>query len=64
MNIQELRKKSSADLRKELHELLKEQMNLNMQRGMGEAPRPHQFKRVGRDIARVKTLLTEKSRGL
>lgn len=64
MNAQELRKKSTADLRKELVELSKEQMNLRLQKGAGEAaPRPHHYQRVRRDIARVNTILNEKEKG-
>lgn len=64
MSVKELRQKSQADLQKELNELLREQMNLNMQKGLNESLRPHQFTRVRRDIARVKTILREKGRGL
>ncbi|WP_267256251.1 50S ribosomal protein L29 [Coxiella endosymbiont of Ornithodoros maritimus] len=60
MNVNDLRNKTKAGLKKELLELLKEQFNLRMQKGGGEVPRPHLFKRVRRDIARVKTLLGEK----
>lgn len=62
MNVNGLRNKTRAELKKELIELLKEQFNLRMQKGMGEAPGSHFFKRVRRDIARVKTLLKEKER--
>lgn len=62
MNTNDLRKKSEAELAKELLELTKEQFNLRMQKGMGEVPRPHLFKQVRRNIARVKTLLKEKER--
>ncbi|MBW5802543.1 50S ribosomal protein L29 [Coxiella endosymbiont of Ornithodoros amblus] len=60
MNVNDFRNKTKVELKKELFELLKEQFNLRMQKGGGEAPRPHLFKRVRRDIARVKTLLGEK----
>ena len=63
MNANELRKKSSADLRKELLGLLREQFNLRMQKGTGQLARPHQFQRVRRDIARIKTILNEQRSG-
>ena len=62
MKASELREKSVVDLNKELLELRREQFNLRMQQGMGETPRPHHFKQVRHDIARVKTILNEKER--
>jgi len=50
------------ELKKELIDLLKEQFNLRMQKGMGEVPKPHLYKNVRRDIARVKTIINEKGR--
>lgn len=61
MKAEDLRKKSNDELKKELGESLKEQFNLRMQRGLGEMPRPHQFKQVRRNIARIKTILNEKA---
>ena len=60
MKAKELRDKSVTDLKKELLELLKEQFNLRMQKNVGEAPKPHQYPKVRRNIARVKTILREK----
>ena len=61
MNAQDLREKNEGELREELSGLLREQFNLRMQRGSGQSPRPHQFKKVRRDIARIKTILNEKA---
>lgn len=64
MSVQELRAKSKVDLQKELVELLKEQLNLRLQKGAGQAaPRPHLYERVRRNIARVKTIINEKEKG-
>lgn len=60
MSINELRNKSMDALRKELLDLMKEQFSLRMQKGMSEIPRPHLYKQVRRNIARVKTILKEK----
>ncbi len=60
MKTSELRDKSTAELKDALHELLKEQFNLRMQRGTGQFSRPHLMKDVRRNIARVKTVMTEK----
>ena len=62
MDAKELREKTVEELNQELLDLRKEQFNLRMQEGGGEAPRPHLHLRVRRDIARVKTILTEKER--
>lgn len=62
MKAAELREKSVDALKQELLELRREQFNLRMQQGMGETARPHSFKRVRHDIARVKTILNEKER--
>lgn len=59
MNANELRNKSTAELREELTGLLREQFNLRMQNATGQLSRPHQFKRVRKDIARIKTVLNE-----
>jgi large subunit ribosomal protein L29 len=60
MNAQDLRKKKEGELREELSELMKEQFNLRMQRGIGQLATPHDLRRVRRDIARVRTVLNEK----
>ena len=63
MNVNDLRSKNKTELKKELLELLKEQFNLRMKKGIGEASfGSHFFKRVRRDIARLKTILEEKER--
>ncbi len=62
MNTSELRAKSSAELKEEMLTLRREQLNLRLQKGMGEEPRPHHFKKVQREIARVKTIMNEKER--
>jgi large subunit ribosomal protein L29 len=60
MKASELREKSQAELTSALHDLLKEQFNLRMQRGTGQFSRPHLMKEVRRNIARVKTVMSEK----
>jgi large subunit ribosomal protein L29 len=60
MKATELREKNQAELRETLHELLKEQFNLRMQRGTGQFSRPHLMKDVRRNIARVKTVMNQK----
>ena len=60
MKANELRKKSVDELTKELLSSLREQFNLRIQRGAGQAPKPHLFKKVKLLIARIKTILQEK----
>ena len=59
MEAQELRSKNEGELKEELGELLQEQYNLRMQKGMGQLTTMHQLRRVRRDIARVRTVLRE-----
>jgi large subunit ribosomal protein L29 len=63
MDARELRTKSPAELADELVKLRKEQFALRMQRATGQAPKPDQFGKVRRNIARVKTVLREVSAG-
>ena len=58
MELKELRQKSAQELNDHLGELRREQFNLRMQKGSGQLNQMHQFGRVRREIARVKTLLT------
>ncbi len=60
MKASELKDKTESELREQLHELLKEQFNLRMQRGTGQFSRPHLMKDVRRNIARVKTVMNQK----
>jgi large subunit ribosomal protein L29 len=59
MKIEELRKKQKDELDNDLVDLLKEQFKLRMQQGSGQLARPHLLKQVRRNIARVKTVITE-----
>jgi large subunit ribosomal protein L29 len=59
----ELRAKSAADLQKELLDLRREQFNLRMARVTGDPVKPDQFTKVRRNIARLKTVLGEQSKG-
>lgn len=62
MKAADLKNKTVEELKQELESLLKEQFNLRMQKGLQEAPRPHNFKNVRRNIARIKTILNTKER--
>jgi len=60
MSAKMLKDKSIDELNQQLLDLLREQFNLRMQKGMGESPRPHLYKKVRREIARVKTMINQK----
>jgi large subunit ribosomal protein L29 len=62
MKTSELRTKEAADLQVELTSLLQEKFNLRMQKGMGGTPKGGALKKVRRSIARIKTILKEKTR--
>ena len=61
MKASELKAKSVEELNAELLGLLREQFNLRMQAATGQLAQTHLLKTVRRDIARVKTILTEKA---
>jgi large subunit ribosomal protein L29 len=59
----ELRSKSVEDLNKELLELRRAQFGLRMQMATQSLAKNSEMERVRRQIARVHTFLTEKSKG-
>jgi large subunit ribosomal protein L29 len=61
MDVNTMKSKTVVELRDELSGLLQEQFNLRMQKGMGQMTNIHELRRVRRDIARIKTVMTEKS---
>jgi len=60
MKTSELRTKSEADLQQEILSLTKAQFGLRMQVATQQMTNTSEFRKVRRDIARVKTVLTEK----
>ena len=62
MKASELRTKSAADLGQELLSLTRAQFGLRMQAATQQLSNNSQLLKVRRDIARVKTLMTEKTR--
>ena len=62
MKASELRSKSVEDLQKELIELRKAQFGLRMQMATQSLTKNSEIERVKREIARVHTVLTEKSK--
>jgi large subunit ribosomal protein L29 len=62
MEAKNLREKDVAGLQEELLKLRREQFNLRMARAAGQAGKPDQIGKVRKNIAKVKTVLTEKKR--
>jgi len=59
MKASDIRNKSVKDLQGELLSLRREQFALRMQRATGQTPKPDQFDKVRKNIARVKTVQAE-----
>jgi large subunit ribosomal protein L29 len=60
MKAKDLRNKSVDELNQELLSLLKAQFGLRMQAATQQLAKNSELRKVRRDIARVRTLLTEK----
>ena len=62
MEASELRDKSVDELQTQLQELYKNQFNYRMQNTTGQLGQVHLIGEVKRDIARIKTIITEKQK--
>jgi large subunit ribosomal protein L29 len=60
MKASELREKSVDELKAEMLSNLEEQFKLRMQAASGQQVQSHLFKQTRRNVARIKTILTEK----
>ena len=58
---EDMRVKSDDQLSAELSELKREQFNLRFQAATNQLERPARMREVRRDIARIKTLQTERT---
>ena len=61
MKAAELREKSVEELNAQLLDLLRDQFNFRMQKTTGQLKQTHLLKQVKRDIARIKSMLSEKA---
>lgn len=59
MKTSELRSKNATELQTELESLLRAQFNLRMQSATQQLTNHSQIRQVRRDIARVRTIMTE-----
>jgi len=62
MKAEELKGKTSDELKKMLVEMRKEQFNLRFQKSGGQLENTAQMRKVRRDIARIKTILTQQQK--
>jgi large subunit ribosomal protein L29 len=62
MKINELRDKSADELRSRERDLTEQLFKLRFQRATGRLENPSKMRQVRREIARIKTLLGERSR--
>jgi len=62
MKASELKEKSVDELKETMVSLAKDQFNHRMQQSTGQLNQTHVLKVTRKDIARVKTVLNEKSR--
>lgn len=63
MKVAELNNKSADELAKKLIQLREEQFKLRMQKSTGQLNQTHLLKQNQRNIARVKTVLSQKKAG-
>jgi len=61
MKASELRNKSAEELTQDLLGLLKEQFNLRLRKSTGQLNQSHLLRQNKRDIARIKTVMTQKA---
>jgi len=62
MEAKELRNKNADELQKELLSLRKAQFGLRMQLATQQTTNVSEARKLRRDVARIKTILTEKAR--
>ncbi|MEM7290469.1 MAG: 50S ribosomal protein L29 [Pseudomonadota bacterium] len=62
MKASELREKSIDELQSQLQDLYKDQFNYRMQNTTGQLGQVHLIGEVKKDIARIKTIITEKQK--
>ncbi|MBX9608183.1 MAG: 50S ribosomal protein L29 [Gammaproteobacteria bacterium] len=61
MKASEIREKNAAELSALLLELRRKQFNMRMQAGSGQPPRSSDIRETRKDIARIKTIMKQKS---
>jgi large subunit ribosomal protein L29 len=62
MNLKDMRAKSPDELNKELLDLRRAQFSLRMQIATQQLSKTSELQRVKREVAQIKTILTEKAK--
>jgi large subunit ribosomal protein L29 len=62
MKAQDVRAKTDDELKSELERLAKERFNLRFQKASGQLENTARVRQVRRDIARIRTIMTERAR--
>ena len=62
MKANEIREKTVAELNEQLNTLYRDQFNIRMQKSTGQLAHTHLTDSIKKDIARVKTIITEKQK--
>ena len=62
MKLKEIREMSVQDLAARKHELREESFHLRIKKQSGELEKSSQFREIRREIARIETVLTEKTK--
>ena len=62
IDLQEIRLKNESDLKLLLEDLLEEQFKLKMQAATGQLAKSSEFKKIRKDIARIRTIMKEKTK--
>lgn len=63
MKVEEIRALTDDQIRENLLNLRKEQMNIRFQTATGQVEKTHRASEIRRDVARLKTITTERARG-
>jgi large subunit ribosomal protein L29 len=62
MNVKDMRAKSPEELNKEILDLRRAQFSMRMQIATQQLTKTTELKRVKREVAQIKTILTEKAK--
>ena len=60
IDLEKIREKTISELGTMLNGLLEDEFKLKMQAATGQLAKPSEFKKVRKDIARIKTIIKEK----
>jgi len=60
IDLKKIREKKISELGTMLNDLLEDEFKLKMQAATGQLAKPSDFKKVRKDIARIKTIIKEK----